>query len=92
MFSVFPSELCSEFGLISMVCAQREFVRYVYKIIVINTHTFISGSVCVVAFVKALVCSLFNADQYPQPITSRGIGTNIYIQTGLGPLNKGLFI
>lgn len=47
-----------------MACAQREFVRYVYGIIVINTHVFIRGSVCVVGFEEAPVCTLFNVDQY----------------------------
>lgn len=47
-----------------MARAQREFVRYVYGIIVINTHAFISGSVCAVGFEEAPVCSLFNGDQY----------------------------
>lgn len=75
-----------------MAWAQRGFVRYVYRILVINTHVFISGSVCALGFKEALVCSLLNMDRYPSPITNKGIGTNIYIQVVLGPVREGSFI
>lgn len=47
-----------------MARAQREFVRYVYGIIVIDTHAFISGSVCAISFGETPVGSLFSGDQY----------------------------
>lgn len=75
-----------------MACAQRGFARYVYGIIVIDTHVFISGSVCTVGFAEPPVCSLFNIDQYSSSITNRGIRTDIYIQTVPGPVREGSFI
>lgn len=37
-----------------MACAQRGFARYVYGIIVIDIHVFISGGVCTVGFAEPL--------------------------------------
>ena len=48
MLVPFGRDLCSEFGLIYMAWAQRDCVRCVYGIVVIDIrarHAFISGSV-----------------------------------------------